>query len=72
MDIDNLPEHGVEVATSEGHLRQADRQLLKMLLSLDQIYGWVAILEVLRFGVINRYSGGERYARFLIDRPEDS
>jgi hypothetical protein len=64
-DISSLPGKGSQLETDNGTLREADQTLLGVLNAMNDMYGWVQVLEVLLDGVIAKYPSGHRYAHYL-------
>lgn len=65
-----LPQRGELIDTDGEALRQADQGLLAILNLVNDAYGWVAVLEVLRDHVIARYPSGLRYAAHLLKQKD--
>jgi hypothetical protein len=63
-----LPIHGDKIGTDNGEVRQADQTLFIVLQLLDETYGWVQVLEVLRDGIASKYPSGIRYAKYLMEQ----
>ena len=62
----DLPLEGGTIRTEDGEVRAADQSLLRVLALMNDIYGWVQVLEVLRDHVISRYPAGPRYAAHVL------
>jgi hypothetical protein len=62
----DLPYRGKQIPIDDGEIREADQLLLHMLELLDDVYGWVQVLKVLRDNVAARYASGTRFADYLI------
>jgi hypothetical protein len=66
----DLPRHGKQIPTDNGDVKEADQSLLVVLELLDETYGWVQVLKVLRDNVASKYAGGVRFADYLIKAEE--
>jgi len=65
LTLGSLPEKGAQLETDNGTVRQADQMLLMMLYAMNDLYGWVQVLQVLLDGIVAKYPSGHRYAHYL-------
>jgi len=61
-----LPYRGEQIPNVNA--RQADQILVHTLTLLDDVYGWVQVLKVLRDEIASKYVGGQRFADYLIEQ----
>lgn len=66
--VADLPAQGKIIDTDNGKVIQADQFLLATLNHLDDVYGWVQVLKVLRDHVAPKYASGKRFADYLIEK----